>query len=117
MKAELPTPFELSRFSDRLSLLVAELSQVQADLAQAEASLRSTGPTLPAMGYGSIREGILDVLKDNPNGVRSREVANILRLRMGVEIGRRTHSTTLSRLKREGIAVESGGRWFLNAKT
>ena len=68
---------------------------------------RSTGDSGP-----TLKEQILDFLAPDGMGLSPSEIASLL-TENGRETGNTTVSSTLSRMKKEGIVVKRGGKWFL----
>ena len=68
---------------------------------------RSTGESGP-----TLKDQILDLLATDRMGLAPAEIARLL-TEKGRETGNTTVSSTLSRMKKEGVVVKHGGKWFL----
>lgn len=84
---------------DALSVLTG-----QPELPHTSRSISDNGPTL--------ENQILALLAPDGMGLSPAEIANLL-TENGRETGNTTVSSTLSRMKKEGIVVKRGGKWFL----
>jgi hypothetical protein len=76
----------------------------QPALSHASRSTVDSSPTL--------KEQILDLLAPDGMGLAPAEIAHLL-TENGRETGNTTVSSTLSRMKKEGVVVKRGGKWFL----
>ena len=76
----------------------------QPALSHTPRSTSDSGPTL--------KEQILDLLAPDGMGLAPAEIANLL-TENGRETGNTTVSSTLSRMKKDGVVVKRGGKWFL----
>lgn len=92
--------------------LKAELRQIAAAEAAGELASRRKAKSA-VRGPETIKEQVIAILTDCPNGLEATEILDRLRVRFGRELKRESLSPQLSRLGADGVIERNGKTWIL----
>lgn len=113
-KRATPLIGEIARLKEALAEKQRELAAWNAELDQIQSALRAIDET-EARSHLTIKQAVLEVLKDHPEGMTALEILAQINTRyFGGEIARTSLSPQLSRLKDNNRKVElRSNKWFL----
>jgi hypothetical protein len=109
-----PLIADIARLKETLAVRQRELAAWNAELDQIQSALRAIEET-EAKSRLTIKQAVLEVLKDHPEGMTALEILAQINTRyFGGDIPRTSLSPQLSRLKDNDQKIElTGNKWFL----
>lgn len=105
---------ELKSLRQEEARLISLLRKVQHAAAKLELSITRLSVdrvVIYRVPYGSIKEGILSLLAENPDGLTVAEIRERLRKALVKDFHPRAPNSALTRLKESGLVVRVGRRW------
>jgi hypothetical protein len=112
-----PLATEVARLRETLAQKQSELFELSLELEQVNSALKAVDET-HAKGQPTIKQAVLDVLEDQPEGMTALEILEAINTRFFAgRVPRTSLSPQLSRLKDDDKKIElRGNKWFLLPK-